>query len=80
VCITCTFRPWASRGQVVSAFVEVVRHGHVIRRVAAHRASGSSRWTARIALRRDEHVIVPAGAVRDSYGETNGHPQRELQR
>ena len=42
ICMTCSFQPWASTSQVVSATIEVVRHGKVLRRVAATR-SGSGR-------------------------------------
>jgi hypothetical protein len=73
VCITCTFRPWASKGHVTSAFVQIVKRSHVVRRIRAHRLPGTRTWIASVQLSHGERVVVPAGAVRDGYGETNAH-------
>jgi hypothetical protein len=71
ICETCSFMPWATHGRLASAVIEVVdRGGDVVRTVQAHQLDGS-RWGARVSLRPGEHVVVPAGGVRDTYGETN---------
>lgn len=73
ICKTCSFRPWASTGQVVSATVEVIgRHGRVLRRVAATYSPATLRWSAPITARHGEQVVIAKGGVRDAYGETNG--------
>jgi hypothetical protein len=71
ICKTCTFRPWATTGQVVSAVVEVVTAGGRARTVSASYDAASGRWVATVGAGSGE-IIVPAGGVRDSYGETNG--------
>lgn len=72
VCITCTFRPWATRGRVTAVVVSVYnRHGQVIKVVHAHHLQGTDKWTTALHLRRGQFARVRAGGVRDSYGETN---------
>ena len=65
ICKTCTFRPWAPAGQVVS--VNVDAGGSVI---AAAYDGTSGRWVASVPT--GVAVRVPAGGVRDAFGETNG--------
>ncbi len=70
LCRTCTFRPWATRGEVVSAVVTVLdAKSHTLRRVAATLVDGS--WVADTRLRRGETAVVLPGGLRDAYGETN---------
>jgi hypothetical protein len=67
LCKTCTFRPWAARGQLETTLVSVLDTlGRVVRVV---RGRGTS-FT--VALRPGEHAVVAAGALRDAFGETNG--------
>ncbi|HUR51455.1 MAG TPA: hypothetical protein VMZ11_04965 [Mycobacteriales bacterium] len=71
ICKTCTFRPWATHGRVVSARVSVLdRSGHVVRTVRARLAGGS--WVADARLRPGERAVILPGGLRDAYGETNG--------
>ena len=73
VCITCSFRPWASTGSVASAVVMVTgKNGSHPRTVVASYDAASGRWVANVPLRKGETVSVPSGAVKDTYGETNG--------
>ena len=68
ICKTCSFRPWATRGQITRVVVTVTSRNGTTRQVVAHR-SGSS-WV--VALRPGETVRILPGGLRDSYGETNG--------
>ena len=65
ICKTCSFRPWATSGQVISASVEA--NGAT---VPASYDSASGRWVATVPSGTSAHV--PAGGVHDAYGETNG--------
>ena len=76
LCKTCTFRPWAARGSVVSAAVTVVRDHGAPRVVPARYEAG--RWYATTELAKGERAVVAAGGVRDSYGETNGRPSNTV--
>ncbi|HWB65722.1 MAG TPA: hypothetical protein VG708_02685 [Mycobacteriales bacterium] len=71
LCKTCTFRPWATRGHVASVRFDVVSHGSVIRRVRARQRPHRRDWTAHVRLPQGAHLVLPAGGVRDQYGETN---------
>jgi hypothetical protein len=72
LCITCSFRPWATHGRLATALVLVVnRLGRVVRRLHAHHIKGTRLWTVRVHLHRGQHVRIPAGGARDTYGETN---------
>lgn len=73
LCKTCTFRPWATTGQVVSATVTVLdRDGHAVRTVAASRTPAG--WSAATALQPGESAVLAPGSLRDAFGETNGRP------
>jgi hypothetical protein len=71
LCETCSFMPWASHGRLAAAVIEIVdRGGDVVRTVPAHQLDGST-WGARVTVPTGAHLVVPAGGVRDTYGETN---------
>ena len=72
VCKTCSFRPWATAGSVVSAVVQVNRGNGRTDRVPATYDASSGRWVATVPPGAGISVSVPAGGIRDSYGETNG--------
>jgi hypothetical protein len=75
VCRTCTFRPWATHGRVVSARVTVLdRSGRAVRTVTARLVGGT--WVADTRLKRHETAVILPGGLRDTYGETNGRAVR----
>ena len=74
VCKTCSFRPWATSGTIVSAQVQVNDGNGRVTRVPATYDAASERWVADVPPGNGITVSVPAGGVRDSYGETNGQP------
>ena len=70
-CTRCSFRPWASSGEVVSATLTVVsRNGRSTTKVPAQSIDG--RWVATVKMNPGERAYVAAGDVVDEYGETNG--------
>ena len=70
-CTTCSFRPWASSGDVASATVTVVsRNGRRVTEVPAQKVDG--RWVANVKINPSERAYVAAGDAVDEYGETNG--------
>jgi hypothetical protein len=70
ICKQCSFRPWATTGTPRSIAVEVINPaGHVVRTVAATLVDG--RWVADTNLAPAQHARIAAGAVRDTWGETN---------
>jgi len=71
VCELCTFRPWATTGHVVSAVVQVNRGNGRIERVPATYDASTGRWVATVPPGDGITVSVPAGGIRDTYGETN---------
>ncbi|HWC35949.1 MAG TPA: hypothetical protein VG650_14125 [Mycobacteriales bacterium] len=73
LCPTCSFEPWATRGHVAHATLYVVNNrGRVLRTLPAHQSkSQPDLWTAHLWLRPGQRAVVPAGGVRDTYGETN---------
>lgn len=73
LCITCSFRPWASTGEVATAVVEWTKglSGQSGRSTATYDAS-TGRWVATVPSGAGVTVRVPAGGVRDAYGERNG--------
>jgi hypothetical protein len=70
VCKTCSFRPWAQTAPVATATVTVVRANHTSQRVKATLVNG--RWVAPVQLHPGDVAYVATGAVRDTWGETNG--------
>lgn len=69
LCRTCSFRPWASGAEVVSAVVTVAGPGGT-RQVPATRVG--ERWRAATALAPGETATIEPGGLRDAFGETNG--------
>jgi hypothetical protein len=69
-CDTCSFRPWATTAEIVSAVVTVVRANGNRELVPATLIDG--RWVAPASLNPADTAFVDAGGVVDSYGETNG--------
>jgi hypothetical protein len=69
-CDTCSFRPWASGGEIVSAFVTVARAGGEVEVIPAQRGA-DGRFYAPAALQPGDTAAVLPGGVVDSYGETN---------
>jgi len=76
VCKTCSFRPWASTADVVSAIVTVTRASGAVDHVAATLIAG--RWVAAVALAPGDTARVDAGGIRDEWGETNGVPSATI--
>ena len=72
VCERCSFRPWATSGQVVSAVVQVDHGNGRVERVPATYDASTGRWIASVPPGNGLTVTVPAGGVRDTYGEVNG--------
>jgi hypothetical protein len=72
VCERCSFRPWATSGKVAEAVVQVDRGNGRVERVAATYDPSSGRWVADVPPGAGLTVCVPAGGVRDTYGEVNG--------
>lgn len=70
LCRTCSFRPWASRGEVARATVTVHRADDSIDEVAATLVDG--RWRAPAALGAGDTAVIARGGVVDTYGEING--------
>jgi hypothetical protein len=70
-CFRCTFRPWATHGQVVEAAVTVTRADGS---TSTHAATfDGERWVASgLELREGDTVSVEPGQVRDAIGNTNG--------
>jgi hypothetical protein len=64
-CFTCTFRPWLDAGDARSAYFVIDG-----KRVAASEQDG--RWYSARPLAAGESARVPAGAVRDAFGNRNG--------
>jgi hypothetical protein len=76
ICRTCTFRPWAARGDVERASVVVTRVFGRTEVVVASLVDG--RWVARTRLAPGDRIVVPAGGVVDTYGERNGAPSATI--
>ena len=73
ICVTCAFRPWAQNGSVATAVVVVTgKNGTHPRSVTASYDAASGRWVASVPKKKAQTVTVPAGGVRDTYGEANG--------
>lgn len=73
LCKSCTFRPWATRGELVSVTVTVLGSGgSAVRTVVAERVG--SHWEAATHLEQGESVTIAPGGLRDSFGEVNSAP------
>ncbi|HWL66064.1 MAG TPA: Ig-like domain-containing protein, partial [Actinomycetota bacterium] len=77
-CSTCTFRPWASKGEVATATVTVARADGTQTHVTAAKGS-DGRWTAPVELFEGDRAFVAQGGVVDNHGEINGQPSNEVQ-
>lgn len=78
LCKTCSFRPWATTGQVDSATVTIEDHRNPkkpkVKTVEASLVDG--RWVAPARLRAGQEAVVRAGDVVDQWGEINGTEYR----
>jgi hypothetical protein len=71
LCKTCSFRPWATTGEVDHVDVLVRRvDGTVKRTVHARLVDGV--WIANPNLRAGEVAEIPVGGIVDTFGEING--------
>ncbi len=75
-CDRCSFRPWATEGEVVSAFLTIERSNGSVVRVPAQLEDG--RWTFPATLHEGDIAYVAAGDVVDNYGETNATASDQL--
>lgn len=71
LCETCTFRPWATRGEVDSVTVTVVKASGASHTVSASRQADGSWVAVTGALRPGDRVEVRPGDVRDQAGNVN---------
>jgi hypothetical protein len=69
-CDTCSFRPWATSGEVESAVLTIDRAGEASFSVPAE-LGADGRWHAPFTVVPGDEVYVAAGDVVDNYGETN---------
>ena len=74
LCATCHFRPWASTGQVAGATVVVTTPDGTSTPYQATCAPDTRVCQAPVAggIPAGSTVTVPAGGIRDEFGETNG--------
>jgi hypothetical protein len=72
-CFRCTFRAWATHGTVTRAHLRITGpDGGVVRTALATLDPATGRLVASgLDLQPGEQVVVPAGAVRDEFGNTN---------
>ena len=75
-CDTCSFRPWATGAEIVSATVTVVRANGNVELIPAMFVDG--RWVADASLNPAETAYVDVGGVVDSYGEMNATATERL--
>jgi hypothetical protein len=68
-CVTCSFRPWAESGNVVSAKLTVVSKTGRQTKVPATLVG--DRWVAQVKMTPALRAFVAPGEAVDSYGETN---------
>jgi hypothetical protein len=71
LCKTCSFRPWASTGEVASVQVTAVSSSGA-RTLDAALDPATGRWTTTGPVYLDETASVASGGVRDGFGEVNG--------
>ncbi len=77
-CTTCTFRPWASGGEVETATVTVERADSTTETIAATKGEDGS-WHADTDLFEGDRAYVAEGGVVDNYGERNAARSGEAQ-
>ncbi|MGH2756984.1 MAG: neutral/alkaline non-lysosomal ceramidase N-terminal domain-containing protein, partial [Actinomycetota bacterium] len=81
-CTQCSFRPWATSGEIVEATVTIVRAGEASKGGSSNGSAGTvstvqaqlgadGRWYASAGLRPPDAAVILPGAIVDSYGETN---------
>jgi hypothetical protein len=78
-CQRCTFRPWADTGRLASAVVEVEVPGGQVRRLDARQAA-DGRWRTTEAIGTGHRARVPAGGLRDTFGNENAAPSGQVVR
>jgi hypothetical protein len=71
VCKTCSFRPWASQGEVASVQVTAASATGT-RTLDAVLDPATGRWTTAGPVYTTETATVAPGGVRDGFGEVNG--------
>ena len=79
ICKTCSFRPWATTGDVRTIFVRITKANGTSSLVAATRGADGI-WRTKAKLKKGERALVAAGGVTDSYGEHNGVPSATVTR
>ncbi len=77
-CDTCSFRPWATSGEIAEVIVTVTRADGTIELIAAQRGA-EGRWYAPTDLYAGDRAEVAAGSALDSYGERNTQPSSPVE-
>ena len=77
-CVTCSFRPWATSGEVEEVTVTVTRASGTIERIPAQRQPDGS-WSAATDLYVGDRAQIESGDARDNYGERNGEASSVVQ-
>lgn len=76
-CTTCTFRPWADKGQVETATVTIERADGTSETVTATKGD-DGRWHADTDLYAGDRAYIAEGGVVDNYGEQNASRTNEI--
>ncbi|MDQ3962728.1 MAG: hypothetical protein M3277_02285 [Actinomycetota bacterium] len=77
-CKFCSFRPWATSGEVEEVTVTVSRADGTTERISAERGP-DGRWYAATDLYVGDRAQVEALAARDNYGEQNRDPSATVE-
>jgi hypothetical protein len=75
LCRTCSFRPWATHGEVDHVDVDVLRADGTLKKVV-HARLVDGTWVADTNLKRNAVAEIPVGGIVDRFGEINGIPHR----
>jgi hypothetical protein len=75
LCRTCSFRPWATHGDVDHVDVRVLRPDGTVRKTV-HARLVDGEWVANTNLKGNGVAEVPVGGIVDRFGEINGIPHR----
>ena len=75
-CTRCSFRPWATGGEIETATLTVVRADGTEESVEAARSG--DRWHAPVTLYEGDRAYVAAGGAVDEYGERNAADSGEV--